>query len=108
MTAYLNITYRGRQVDAVPLAFDERHENDIYYSINLEDLLTLSEPHEVETRRRQHNRRFINRIADPEHGFPILRQLIETFGPILIQYLITNLPIWLADLADLKEEDSTA
>lgn len=60
----------------------------------------------TQKRRRRRNRRFLNRIGDPENGFPIIRQLIETFGPMLMQYLMKNLPIWLADLED-EEENPT-
>ena len=53
--------------------------------------------------RRRRNRRVINRIADPDNGFPILRTLIAKFAPILIQFLMTQLPIWLADVEDIDD-----
>lgn len=62
---------------------------------------------ELQTRRRR-NRRIINRIADPENGFPIIRSLIQKFAPILIEYLMKSLPVWLADVEDLDDTSEIA
>lgn len=58
--------------------------------------------------RRRRNRRLLNRIGDPEHGFPILRQLIQQFAPIAIEYLMKYLPMLLADLNELEDDEQTA
>jgi len=55
--------------------------------------------------RRRRNRRLLNRIADPEHGFPIIRSLILKFAPVLIEYLMKSLPIWLADVESVIEDE---
>ena len=64
----------------------------------------LPEADATQTRRRR-NRRIINRIADPENGFPIIRSLIQQFAPMLIEWLMKSLPVWLADVTSITEED---
>lgn len=80
--------------------------NHRYFDLNYENIPTMPENDTERLTRRRRNRRLLARIGDPEHGFPILKQLIETFGPMLMQYLLKQLPIWLADLDHLDDNTS--
>jgi len=80
----------------------------VFFEIQLEEMQTMEQEIQPTVRRRRRNRVILDRIADPEGGFPIIRTLIQKFAPILIEYLIKSLPLWLADVEDLDNDQPTA
>jgi len=108
MTAYLNLWKDGNRLQTIALESFETRDSDTFFNLEIERIPGLTPIDEEQTRRRRRNRRLIDRIGDPEHGFPILRQLIQKFAPILIEYLMRQLPVWLADVEDLEQDQQTA
>lgn len=104
----LKIWNAGRPINEIELHLPECRPSPYVYNLDLTELYPIMEPDEPTKRRRGRNRRLLNRLGDPDQGFPLLRQLIQTVGPLLIQYLITQLPLWLADLDDYNQQEPPA
>lgn len=105
MPAHLKIWKDNKIIANLPITPSENKTPEPEYHINWRNLPMPDEQEIATDVRRRRNRRFLNRIGDPENGFPIIRSLIEQFGPILMQFLLKQLPIWLADIDAISEED---
>ena len=108
MAYNLNIWRRGTLIHTLKIQPNYAIPGQTFFSIRLEDIQTMPEQLEPTVARRRRNRVILDRIADPERGFPIIRSLIQKFAPMLIEFLITKLPIWLADVEDLDNDQPTA
>jgi len=108
MPAQLRIYAGNRLQCIVRIKWIQTVNGTTIYAIHQKDLPTMPEQDTTTNRRRRRNRNILDRFADPEAGFPILRSLIQKFAPILIEYLMKQLPIWLADVEDLENDQTVA
>lgn len=53
----------------------------------------------------QERRGLLDRLFDPDRERPILKAIITAIAPILINFLTTQLPIWLADMRPLDDDE---
>ena len=58
--------------------------------------MTVPEPNNRRRPTRRRPRRFLENLLDPDKERPILKLLLQTFGPILMDFLTTKLPLLLA------------
>jgi len=108
MGNYLRIWTDDEHYQQLNLRRWQNHEGNRYFHIDLKEISGMTNGEDQTVSRRRRNRRLVNRIADPENGFPIIRQLIQKFAPILIEFLMKQLPIWLADVESLEDDQKVA
>lgn len=108
MTTYLRIIHAGRLLDTVRAPAPDRVGNDRYYNLSLEELIHMTP--DLQTRRRLGGllKRLLDRATDPDREHPVIDILRERVFPMLMQYLTTQLPIWLATIAADDDEPTVA
>lgn len=108
LETHFRIIDAGRILYTVRAPAPEILRNHRYYNIYIEELIHMAP--DPQTRRRLGGllKRLLDRATDPDREHPVLDILRERVFPILMQYFLSQIPIWLATIADDDDEPTVA
>jgi len=78
------------------------------YSLQIEETIRMPDEPTTRRARRRARPRLLERFLDPDNDHPILRQLLQTFGPILMDFLTKQLPMILVSMQPQTDDEETA
>lgn len=106
MTDLLNIWIGDQIVARGTVQAVKNSRGETTYSLQIKE--TIRMPDQPTTRRERRRMRpgLLEKLLDPQRERPFLKMLWEKFGPMLLDFLTTKLPIMLAAQRPDKDDDT--
>ena len=82
------------------------HRRETTYTLQLKETIRMPDQPTTRRERRQARPGFLEKLLDPERERPFLKLLWEKFGPMLMDFLTTKLPMMLADQRPNKDDET--
>jgi len=106
MPDLLNIWIGNQVVARGTVQAVKNSRGETTYSLQIKETIRMPEQPTTRRDRRRARPRLLEKFLDPERQHPILKQLWEKLGPMLMDFLTTKLPIMLAEQRPEKDYDN--